>query len=117
MPLASGFLEAPSFCVLGLLVPPGVAVLLAPAPLAEDCAPLVAGRGSLARGLEGRAAEPEEGCGPDDSPAPFPVGLGMRGEACPDFCPEVGLEPATDWDLAELAELAGDDEDEPAVPC
>jgi len=70
--------------------------------------PLAAGRGSLARGLDGRDLDPEEACGADDSPAPLPVGLGMRGEACPDFCPEVSLEPAVDWDLAE---------DEPAVPC
>ena len=88
-------------CWFGESALPGVAALLAPFPLA-------AGRGSLARGLEGRAPEPEEDCGAADSPEPFPVGLGIRGEALPDFCPDVGLALAVDCAFAD---------DEPAVPC
>ena len=80
---------------------PGANALVASVPLA-------AGRGSLARGLAGRDWEPED-CDVEESAGPLPVGLGMRGEACPDFWPEVALALAVDCAFA--------DDDEPVVPC
>ena len=94
-------MEAPPFCCPGASVLPEANVLGAPFPLA-------AGRGSLARGLAGRDWEPE-GCDAEDSAEPLPVGLGIRGEACPAFCPEVA------WALADDCVFA--DDDEPVVPC
>ena len=94
-------MEAPLFCCPGASVLPGANALVASVPLA-------AGRGSLARGLAGRDWEPE-GCDAEESAGPLPVGLGMRGEACPDFWPEVALALAVDCAFA--------DDDEPVVPC